>query len=206
MSDGITLYYASRGAESLGGYDIFVTRYNTNTDTYLRPENIGMPFNSPANDYMYVVDEYANLGWFASDRHQPEGRVCIYVFIPNLSKQVYSYEQTDHERLRSLAALHALRDTWIDSNLVSQAHARLADMSHAQLAPDAPRPDFTFIMNDQYTYHTEADFRSSQALAFFRQYEQTQKNSANTVPISQTCATPIPKLPQANATAWLPIS
>ena len=48
-------------------------------------------------------------------------------------------------------------------------------MSHAQLAPDAPRPDFTFIMNDQYTYHTEADFRSSQALAFFRQYEQTQK-------------------------------
>ena len=175
MSDGVTLYYASRGTESLGGYDIFVTRYNTNTDTYLRPENIGMPFNSPANDYMYVVDEYANLGWFASDRHQPEGRVCIYVFIPNPSKQVYSYEQTDHERLRSLAALHALRDTWIDSNLVSQAHARLADMSHAQLAPDAPRPDFTFIMNDQYTYHTEADFRSSQALAFFRQYEQTQK-------------------------------
>ena len=42
MPDGVTLYYASRGAESLGGYDIFVTRYNTNTDAYLRPGQPGL--------------------------------------------------------------------------------------------------------------------------------------------------------------------
>ena len=36
------------------GYDIFVTRYNTNTYSYLMPENVGMPFNSPYNDYMSV--------------------------------------------------------------------------------------------------------------------------------------------------------
>ena len=47
LTDGATLYYASDGRESMGGYDIFVTRYNTNTDTYLTPENVGMPFNSP---------------------------------------------------------------------------------------------------------------------------------------------------------------
>ena len=175
MADGITLYYASRGAESLGGYDIFVTRYNTNTDTYLRPENIGMPFNSPANDYLYVVDEYANLGWFASDRRQPEGRVCVYVFIPNPAKEVYSYEQTDPARLRSLATLHALRDTWSDPDRVSEAQARLADVSHARLAPDAPRPDFTFVVDDRHTYHAEADFRSPRALASFRQYEEARK-------------------------------
>lgn len=29
MSDGITLYYASDGEGSLGGYDIFVTRYDS---------------------------------------------------------------------------------------------------------------------------------------------------------------------------------
>lgn len=63
LSDGVTIYYASDGDGSMGGYDIFVTRYNTNTDTYLVPENVGMPFNSPYNDYMYVIDEYNNLGW-----------------------------------------------------------------------------------------------------------------------------------------------
>lgn len=64
-----------------GRYDIFVTRYNTNTDSYLTPENVGMPFNSPYNDYMYVIDEYNNLGWFASDRFQArrEGlHLCIH--------------------------------------------------------------------------------------------------------------------------------
>ena len=177
MADGITLYYASRGSESLGGYDIFVTRYNTNTDAYLRPENIGMPFNSPANDYMYVVDEYANLGWFASDRRQPADSVCIYVFIPNAAKQVYDYGQTDPARLRSLAALHALRDTWDNPDEAAEARARLADVR--QTAADgvdtSRRPDFTFVVDDRRTYHAESDFRSPQAIALYRQCLDTQK-------------------------------
>ena len=176
MADGITLYYASRGTESLGGYDIFVTRYNTNTDAYLRPDNIGMPFNSPANDYMYVVDEYANLGWFASDRHQPADSVCIYVFIPNATKQVYDYEQTDPARLRSLAALHALRDTWDNPDEAAEARARLAQLgqSPADGADTSRRPDFTFVVDDRRTYHAESDFRSPQALALYRQCLDTQ--------------------------------
>lgn len=44
---------------------------------------------------MYVIDEFNNLGWFASDRYQPEGKVCVYVFIPASSKQVYNYESMD---------------------------------------------------------------------------------------------------------------
>lgn len=177
MADGITLYYASRGAESLGGYDIFVTRYNTNTDAYLRPDNIGMPFNSPANDYMYVVDEYANLGWFASDRHQPADSVCIYVFIPNAAKQVYDYEQTDPARLRSLAALHALRDTWDNPDEAAEARERLAQLgqSPADGADTPQRPDFTFVVDDRHTYHAESDFRSPQALALYRQCLDTQQ-------------------------------
>ena len=177
MADGITLYYASRGPESLGGYDIFVTRYNTNTDAYLRPDNIGMPFNSPANDYMYVVDEYANLGWFASDRHQPADSVCIYVFIPNATKQVYDYEQTDPAHLRSLAALHALRDTWDNPDEAAEARERLAHLGQtpADGADTSRRPDFTFVVDDRRTYHTESDFRSPQALALYRQCLDTQQ-------------------------------
>lgn len=174
LSDGITLYYASEGPESLGGYDIFVTRYNTGTDSYLRPDNVGMPFNSPYNDYMYVVDEYANLGWFASDRYQPADSVCIYVFIPNASKQVYSYEQMDAGQLRSLAALRSLRDTWTDPEQVEEAHARLAEIGHTQ--PGKGRtPDFDFVVDDKRTYHREKDFRSSEALQLFRQYQQKEE-------------------------------
>ena len=83
LSDGTTLYFASDGEGSIGGYDIFVSRMNTEDGCFLRPDNLGMPFNSPANDYMMAINEVANLGWFASDRNQPQGKVCVYVFVPN---------------------------------------------------------------------------------------------------------------------------
>ena len=44
LPDGVTLYYASQGNDALGGYDLFVTRYNMNSDSYLAPERLGMPF------------------------------------------------------------------------------------------------------------------------------------------------------------------
>lgn len=174
MPDGITLYYASEGQGSLGGYDIFVTRYNTNSDTFLRSENVGMPFNSPYNDYMYVVDEYNNLGWFASDRYQPDGYVCIYIFIPNPIKQVYNYEQMNKEKLRSLAALYSLKDTWSDSILVDEALTRLHKIEPT-FDDGKKQHSFSFIIDDMHTYHEKADFHSSQALSLFQQYIQVQK-------------------------------
>lgn len=176
MGDGTTLYYAADGPESMGGTDIFVTRYNTNTDTYLVPENVGMPFNSPYNDYMYVVDEYNNLGWFASDRYQPEGKVCVYVFIPNPSKQVYDYENMDEEALRCLAALKDIRLTWTDTTLVDEARQRLAAVAENDKQVKKPAHDFEFIVNDDHTYYQTTDFRSPQAKALFDQYRQLEQS------------------------------
>lgn len=171
QSDGITIYYAADGSESLGGYDIFVTRYNSNTNTYLTPENIGMPFNSPANDYMYVVDEFNNLGWFASDRNQPEGKVCIYVFIPNPSKQVYNFEGMEQEKLIRLAKLNSIRDTWTDEESVTAAQERLrASMNTVKTGSPKKKGDFSFILDDENTYHSLHDFSSPEARKLYQQY------------------------------------
>lgn len=174
MSDGITIYYASDG-EGLGGYDIFVTRNNTNSDTYLVPENVGMPFNSPYNDYMYVIDEYNNLGWFASDRFQPEGKVCIYVFIPNHSKQTYNYEAMEQKQIIRLAQIHSLKETWKDKQAVSEALQRLeAAISHK---PKERRVvDFEFVIDDNTTYYLMNDFKSAKAKQLFQRYQQMEKD------------------------------
>ena len=174
MADGVTIYYASDG-EGLGGYDIFVTRYNTNTDTYLVPENVGMPFNSPYNDYMYVIDEYNNLGWFASDRFQPEGKVCIYVFIPNSSKQVYNYEGMDPDKMISLAQLHSIKDTWTDTDAVKGARERLRTAANAK-PQTTKKHDFQFIIDDHSTYYQLDDFRSPQAKASYGKYNQLEQS------------------------------
>ncbi|MDD3037338.1 tetratricopeptide repeat protein [Bacteroides sp.] len=174
LADGLTIYYATDG-EGLGGYDIFVTRYNTNTDTYLTPENVGMPFNSPYNDYMYVIDEYNNLGWFASDRFQPEGKVCIYVFIPNSSKKTYNYEAMDSQQIIRLARINSLKETWKDKNEVNEALQRLQEViSHK---PQEHRKiDFEFVIDDNTTYYLLSDFKSSKAKQLFQRYQQLEKD------------------------------
>jgi cytochrome c-type biogenesis protein CcmH/NrfG len=107
MSDGVTMFFASDGENSIGGYDIFLTKYIPSTNTFLQPENIGMPFNSPYNDYMLVIDEVNNVGWFASDRYQPEGKVMLYFFVPNESKVFLS--TVNAEEIRSKAQLKTFR-------------------------------------------------------------------------------------------------
>ena len=175
MGDGTTLYFASDGEESMGGYDIFVTRYDSEDNEYLRPSNIGMPFNSSANDYMYVVDEFNQLGWFVTDRNQPADTVCVYVFIPNESKQLYNYEATDPQVIMDAATLRSIRTTWTDENVVRDAQTRLHALANAS-AENTKKADFHFIVNDEATYTTLSDFRSPQAKEAYRQLMQKEKD------------------------------
>ena len=149
-----------------------------NTDTYLVPENVGMPFNSPYNDYMYVIDEYNNLGWFASDRYQPADKVCVYVFIPNASKQVYDYDTTDKDRLVRLASLKDISLTWADTTLVADARRRLASAIAGKPQVKKQKRDFEFLINDETTYYLLSDFRSPQAKTLFGKYRQLEQSFA----------------------------
>ena len=110
MSDGLTVYFASTGHQSYGGYDIFVTRYNLASDSYLVPNQLNMPFNSPFNDYLLVIDEEKGLGWFATDRYQPSDSVCIYTYIPN--ERVILIESDNMEYMTGRAAISSITDSW----------------------------------------------------------------------------------------------
>ena len=175
LSDGATIYYASDGNESIGGYDIFVTRYNTYTDSYLAPENIGMPFNSPYNDYMFVIDEFNELGWFASDRFQAEDSVCIYVFVPNHSKRTYNYESMEPEQAIRLAQIRSIQESWADASVVEAAKERLAD-TYNQKPTVHVHHDFEYVIDDRHTYYTESDFKSTKAKDLFKTLQQKTRD------------------------------
>ena len=112
LTDGLTFYFAGKGEESIGGYDIYMTRYDSRSGSFLKPENIGMPFNSEANDYMYAIDEANRIGYFASDRRQPEGKVCIYIFIPSDTRKTYDNSKYTEEQIRNFADIASIADTW----------------------------------------------------------------------------------------------
>lgn len=162
QNDGITIYFASDGSESIGGYDIFVSRFNPSTNRYLHAENIGMPFNSTANDYLYVIDEINNLGWFATDRNQPDDTVCIYVFIPDAQRGKYNYEDGDTVAIHNAARLKSIKDTQTDLDAVRKARQRLTLLAYDK-EETIRNSGNTFIIDDYTEYHSEAEFECGEA-------------------------------------------
>ncbi|MEO8760440.1 MAG: hypothetical protein ABI388_04740 [Bacteroidia bacterium] len=52
--DGKTLYFSSKGFENMGGYDIFKSVWNDDTQTWGAPINLGAPINSPFEDIYFL--------------------------------------------------------------------------------------------------------------------------------------------------------
>ena len=174
LTDGITMYYAAECEESIGGYDIFMTRYDADNGQFLAPENIGMPFNSPANDYLLVIDEYQQLGWFVTDRNQPADTVCLYTFIPTETRRIYNENELGAKKLASFARISSIKDTWKDMNVVNAAKKRLAEARQGKKNETKNR-DFTFVINDYKTCYTISDFKDPLAQQKAKIWLETQK-------------------------------
>ena len=178
LTDGITFYFAGKGEESIGGYDIFFTRYDSHTSRFLKPENLGMPFNSEANDYMYAIDEYNRIGYFVSDRHQPEGKVCIYIFVPSDSRKTYDLSAYTEQQMRGFADISRIADTWGDGKERQAALARLKNLraagKNSQSAKTADS-DQLLVISDALTYSSARDFRSREAAALYEQLVNARK-------------------------------
>ena len=161
LADGTTLYYASKSKEGLGGYDIYMTRWDSDTQRFFKPENIGMPFNSAANDYLYLVDEFNQLGWFVTDRGQGGDTVCVYCFIPNETRRIYDTSNMGRDTLVALANINSIRDTWTDQERVKDALNRL-DILRTKSKKSA-QSQFHFIVNDRITYTNLSQFRNEES-------------------------------------------
>lgn len=174
MNDGTTFYFAAKGKESIGGYDIFVTRYDSEDGEFLKPENIGMPFNSKANDYMYAIDEQSNIGYFVTDRRQPAGKVCVYMFIPPTSRRTYNLNSYSEEQLRGLAEIRRIANTWGNGKERKQALERMKGIN-PESASQKTKAEMNFIINDQVTYTSVSQFKSQESLPLYKELTDTQK-------------------------------
>jgi outer membrane protein OmpA-like peptidoglycan-associated protein/tetratricopeptide (TPR) repeat protein len=82
--DGKTLYFSSRGHEGMGGYDIFVSEYDSAAKKWSEPVNIGYPINTPDEDIYFVKSGDRRFGYYASVKDGGIGEKDIYkVAIPD---------------------------------------------------------------------------------------------------------------------------
>lgn len=176
LADGTTFYFAAISDEGLGGLDIYVSRYDSESGSFLKAENIGMPFNSEANDYMYVIDETDSIGYFASDRRQPEGKVCIYTFIPNKTRRVYSTDDYDEETILNRSAITCIKDTWGDGKSRDRALERIEQLRNgSKVIKKKTDSDFRFVVDDDHVYRSLTDFRNADNQERMKRLQEKQK-------------------------------
>lgn len=72
-----TLYYASNGPESMGGFDVFVT-FRDADNNWSEPANMGFPINSTGDDIYYTTTVDGLRGYLSSFRKNGYGEKDIY--------------------------------------------------------------------------------------------------------------------------------
>ncbi len=75
--NGKTLYFSSKGHNSMGGYDVFKTTFNDETKTWSKPENLEFPINSPDDDILFITDSLEKTAFFSTGRYSPYGKLDV---------------------------------------------------------------------------------------------------------------------------------
>lgn len=75
---GEYLYFSSKGHNSMGGFDIFRTKYDPVSNSFGTAENLDFPISSADDDLFYITDSLDNLAFFASSRQSEDGKIHIY--------------------------------------------------------------------------------------------------------------------------------
>ena len=81
--DDKILHFSSKGHNSMGGYDIFVTYLNGKGGSTI-PENVGYPINTTDDDTYYVLNADGSRGYYSSGMAGGAGMQDIYSVNPGL--------------------------------------------------------------------------------------------------------------------------
>ena len=95
-SDGKELYFSSKGLYGVGGYDLYVSKWDEEKSEWGSPMNMGFPYSSPWDDFLYTPSQDGENVVFASNRECASDSVWVYVLkrqdVP-VRKDISDYEE-----------------------------------------------------------------------------------------------------------------
>lgn len=108
-ADGKHLYFSSAGLYGVGGYDLFVSDWNEDNQEWSAPENLGFPYSSPADDFLFYNSPDGRYTFFASNRGCSKDSVFVYVL--EFDNMPVRKAIDDPEELMAVASLRPVSKT-----------------------------------------------------------------------------------------------
>lgn len=172
LEDGMTLFFARRSPQGLGGYDLYMTRLTQQGNSFFESTLLGMPYNSPYNDYLLAYHESEGWGILVSDRFAPAGQVHLYRFIGRpafLSAREggQTAELLGEEAFRRASLSGVLFKSEVDSV--------------QYIAQREVKAELSFHLQGSVIYHRWADFKTEEGRRTFAEAQALNETLAGEV-------------------------
>lgn len=66
--DGKELYFASNGQYGVGGFDLYISKFDDKSGRWDIPQNLGFPYSTPSDDYLLINDLSKHYSYLVSNR------------------------------------------------------------------------------------------------------------------------------------------
>lgn len=167
-TDGFTFYFSSDRPGGFGGYDMYKAYFDNETQGFLDPINLGVPFNSPDDDFLFVSDEFNKVAWFASNRETRGDTLMVYTI------------KWDGSEVRNMAdnANQVTESAKLMINAANGANKNGKYVTETYTSEDQNKNKghIRFEINDTIVYTDFEDFISAEALQFYQDgYEKEQR-------------------------------
>jgi hypothetical protein len=81
--DGTTLTFSSMGHNSIGGFDVFVSKWDSINGKWGAPENMGYPINTSADEMSFCFNRNKDAGYMSCWREDSNGDLDLYKVVFN---------------------------------------------------------------------------------------------------------------------------
>ena len=167
--DGKKIYFASEGLYGVGGYDIYVSEWDDASGDWAVPVNMGFPYSSPADDFLYADSPDGKYTVFASNRACSKDSVWVYVL--EYDDMPVRHSVSDVDELLSLAALDPSGDDSDSNNEVIadipeniDTRRYMRKMSEVRALRDSIAAFSTYVEEARVRYSQELDSKERQSL------------------------------------------
>ena len=111
--DGKTLYFSSKGHNTMGDYDIFKSELNSE-GVWQKPVNVGYPINSPEDDIFFFLNASGDKGYFSSVKEDGLG-----------SKDMYYIDFNEEDKAKVESKLALVKGVIIDAKTKNPIEASI---------------------------------------------------------------------------------
>ena len=107
------MYFSSKGLYGVGGYDIYVSDWDEESGDWSVPVNMGFPYSSPADDFLFINTDDGKYSVFASNRDCSKDSVWVYVIA--YDDMPVRHAVSDPEEMMRIASLDPDSDNETDN-------------------------------------------------------------------------------------------